>query len=348
MPPPHGRPAGGRGAAGRMAVHLEELSPRSVREVLAWIEEGRVSSAEAFGLMRAAERRRLGPEPGPSGGQPGGEDASQRVRAILSELDELVGLGRVKEVVRELHAFAEIQRRRANHGLHTEPLVLHMIFRGNPGTGKTTVARILGRLFKEIGLLPKGHLVEVARADVVGEYIGHTAQKTREQVRKALGGVLFVDEAYALARGGEKDFGKEAIDTLVKEMEDHRDNLVLILAGYRAEMEWFLRTNPGLRSRFPIHIDFPDYGVEELLRIAERMALGRQYQLTAEARARLRDMLATASVRGVLGTGNARLVRNLIERAIRRQAVRLVRQDASRREDLMTLLPEDLGEELVG
>jgi stage V sporulation protein K len=326
-----------------MAVHLEGLAPRSVREVLQWIEDGKVSSAQAFPLMRATEQPRAA-----AGGRLGLAGGDPDVRSILSELDELVGLGRVKEVVRELQAFAEIQRRRGDIGLHTEPLVLHMVFRGNPGTGKTTVARILGRLFKAIGLLQKGHLVEVARADLVGEYIGHTAQKTREQIHRALGGVLFVDEAYALARGGEKDFGKEAIDTLVKEMEDHRDSLLLVLAGYRVEMDWFLRANPGLRSRFPIHIDFPDYGVDELIRIADRMALGRQYQLAEEARGRLRDLLVAAGLQGQLGSGNARLVRNVVERAIRRQAVRLVRlgPSATRREELMLLTAEDLGREL--
>jgi stage V sporulation protein K len=325
-----------------MSVYLEGLAPRSVREVLQWIEDGRVSAAQAVPLLRSTEQPR-----GAAGGGrlgPGGADAD--VRVILNELDELVGLPRVKEVVRELHAFAEIQRRRGDLGLQTEPVVLHMVFRGNPGTGKTTVARILGRLFKAIGLLQKGHLVEVARADLVGEYIGHTAQKTREQVHRALGGVLFVDEAYALARGGEKDFGKEAIDTLVKEMEDHRDSLLLVLAGYRAEMDWFLRANPGLRSRLPIQIDFPDYGVDELLRIAERMALGRQYHLGEEARARLREMLVVAGLQGQVGSGNARLVRNVVERAIRRQAVRLLRTGAARREDLMLLTAEDLGRDL--
>ncbi|HVB09914.1 MAG TPA: AAA family ATPase [Bacillota bacterium] len=326
-----------------VSVNLEGLSPRSVREVLQWIEEGKVSSAQAFPLIRTTEQ----PRAPAAGGRLGTATTDADIRAILSELDELVGLSRVKEVVRELQAFAEIQRRRGDHGLHTEPIVLHMVFRGNPGTGKTTVARILGRLFKVIGLLQKGHLVEVARADLVGEYIGHTAQKTREQIHRALGGVLFVDEAYALARGGEKDFGKEAIDTLVKEMEDHRENLLLVLAGYRAEMEWFLRANPGLRSRFPIHIDFPDYGVDELLRIAERMALGRQYQLGDEARERLRELLTLSSLQGQLGSGNARLIRNMVERAIRRQAVRLVRQATTRREDLMLLLPDDLGRELL-
>ena len=174
----------------------------------------------------------------------------------------------MKKLVRELQAFLEIQRRRTEARLVAQPVALHMVFKGNPGTGKTTVARVLGRIFHVMDVLPKGHLVECERADLVGQYIGHTAQRTREYIQKAMGGVLFIDEAYSLARGGEKDFGKEAIDTLVKAMEDHKDEFVVILAGYRAEMEFFLASNPGLRSRFPIHMEFPDYTCDELLQIA--------------------------------------------------------------------------------
>ena len=208
----------------------------------------------------------------------------QRLQQALADLDAFIGLESVKELVREVQAFVEIQQRRSKARLATEPMALHMIFKGNPGTGKTTVARIFGRMFEAMGVLPKGHLVECERADLVGEYIGHTAQKTREQIRQALGGILFIDEAYSLARGGEKDFGKEAIDTLVKAMEDKKDQLVLILAGYRREMELFLQTNPGLRSRFPIQIDFPDYKTAELIQIADLMLKQREYRLTEGAR----------------------------------------------------------------
>ncbi|MGB9847232.1 MAG: AAA family ATPase, partial [Desulfotomaculales bacterium] len=225
--------------------------------------------------------------------------------------------------------------------LLSEPQVWHMIFKGNPGTGKTTVARIIGRLFKEMGVLPKGHLVEVERADLVGEYIGHTAQKTREQLKRALGGVLFIDEAYSLARGGNRDFGKEAIDVLVKGMEDNKDNLVLILAGYREEMDWFIETNPGLRSRFPIHLSFPDYSTEELLAIADLMLAKRQYVLSPAAREELRLVLEkeAASHRH---NGNARLVRNFIEKSIRQQALRLLDKREVTRQDLMTISREDI------
>lgn len=264
-----------------------------------------------------------------------------KVAEIIAELDTLVGLSTVKLLIRELQAYVEIQKRRTHEKLVAEPLVLHMIFRGNPGTGKTTVARLVGKLFKEMDVLQKGHVIECERADLVGEYIGHTAQKTRDQVKKALGGVLFIDEAYSLARGGEKDFGKEAIDALVKAMEDNKNNLILILAGYRHEMQWFLQTNPGLRSRFPIHIDFPDYSIDELLAIGESMLKSRQYELTTDARDAFRFML-----QGVLNShpyaGNARLVRNMIERTIRKQAVRLFQKSSSSREELILILACDL------
>lgn len=266
----------------------------------------------------------------------------EKVSEILRELDGLIGLSTVKKLIREIRAFVEIQKRRSKEKLATEPLVLHMIFRGNPGTGKTTVARIVGKLFKEIGVLQKGHIIEVERADLVGEYIGHTAQKTRELLKRALGGVLFVDEAYSLARGGEKDFGKESIDCLVKAMEDQKDNLILILAGYKNEMDWFLQTNPGLRSRFPIHIDFPDYNVEELMQIADNMLTHREYKLTVDARMLMRRGIIDETVNGNQYNGNARFVRNMIERAIRRQSVRLYKKSELTKEDLLTIFPSDL------
>jgi stage V sporulation protein K len=193
-----------------------------------------------------------------------------------------------------------------------------------------------------MGVLAKGHLVEVERADLVGEYIGHTAHKTREQIKKAMGGILFIDEAYSLARGGDKDFGKESIDVLVKSMEDQKDNLILILAGYKQEMDWFLRSNPGLFSRFPIYIIFPDYSVDELLQIGDLMLNKRQYKLVPEAELTLRHVLENQAEKGNQNEGNARLVRNLIERAIRRQAVRLVKLNHLTRDELMKIRPEDL------
>ncbi|TGE31257.1 AAA family ATPase [Desulfosporosinus sp. Sb-LF] len=269
------------------------------------------------------------------------EKDKDKLAEILDELEAFIGLVTVKLLIRELLAFVEIQKRRTREKLIAEPMVLHMIFRGNPGTGKTTVARLVGRLFKELGVLQKGHVIECERADLVGEYIGHTAQKTREQLKKALGGVLFIDEAYSLARGGEKDFGKEAIDALVKAMEDNKENLVLILAGYRQEMEWFLQSNPGLRSRFPIHIDFPDYTLDELLSIGNSMLKSRQYELTPEGMEALRSHLQSL-LNSQPYAGNARLVRNLVEKTVRRQAVRLFQKSSSSREELIQILPVDI------
>jgi stage V sporulation protein K len=270
---------------------------------------------------------------------PGGIPYSQ----VIRELDQMIGLENVKDLVYEIHAMLHVSRYRAEAGLKSEPHVYHMLFKGNPGTGKTTVARLIGRLFQQMGVLSKGHFIEVERADLVGEYIGHTAIKTRELVRKALGGVLFVDEAYSLARGGEKDFGKEAIDALVKAMEDYRDRFVLILAGYTVEMEQFMLTNPGLTSRFPIQVEFPDYTVDELLRIAEQMAKARDYQLLPQTVTKLKNHLMLAKARHLNSFSNARYVRNQLEKAIRNQAVRLVEQGAHQpgKSELMALRPED-------
>ena len=180
------------------------------KDVLQAVEAGEIPPVEAFKLLREMDSHAVtAPRPEAAG-------AHQRIEEILRELDNLIGLDKVKKLVREIYAFIEIQKYRQKERLVTEPLVLHMIFKGNPGTGKTTVARIMGKVFREMGVLSRGHLIEVERADLVGEYIGHTAQKTREQLKRAYGGILFIDEAYSLARGGEKDFGKEAIDCMVK------------------------------------------------------------------------------------------------------------------------------------
>ncbi len=264
---------------------------------------------------------------------------------VKQELNSLIGLDNVKKLIYEIEAYIAIQQKRILAHLSTNNLTLHMIFKGNPGTGKTTIARILSNMFKSMGVLAKGHLVEVERADLVGEYIGHTAQKVREQVKRAMGGILFIDEAYSLARGGEKDFGKEAIDTLVKSMEDNKDNLILILAGYREEMEHFLRSNPGLRSRFPIHIEFEDYTKEQLMDIAQVMVENKQYKFSQGARIKLYNMLTDSFLSKENTTGNARLVRNLIERAIRKQAVRLINKKNITRDELIYLLEEDFQEE---
>lgn len=269
---------------------------------------------------------------------------SEQVTQIMRELEGLIGLDSVKQLINEVHAYVEIQQRRVSVNLVSEPTVLHMIFMGNPGTGKTTVARIIGKLFLAMGVLNKGHIVEVERADLVAEYIGQTAQRTREQLRKASGGILFIDEAYALARGGEKDFGKEAIDTIVKTMEDQRTNIIIILAGYSKPMEEFLQTNPGLKSRFPIIIKFPDYSTFELFRIAERMLQQREYQLSKGARRKMFRLIEELKSGNVENFGNARTIRNIIEKSIRRQAVRLVGKNNISRTELMEIIEEDISE----
>ncbi|MFT8362705.1 MAG: AAA family ATPase [Sporolactobacillus sp.] len=258
------------------------------------------------------------------------------------ELSRLVGMKEIKRLVKEIYAWLYVCEKRKDAHLKAERQALHMLFKGNPGTGKTTVARLLSRMFAEMGVLTKGHLVEAERADLVGEYIGQTAQKTRDLVKKALGGVLFIDEAYSLARGGEKDFGKEAIDTLVKQMEDHHDQFVLILAGYSEEMEEFLSMNPGLPSRFPMILSFPNFSADELLAIARQMVAEREYLMTTEAERRLGRHLQQRAFADDTHFSNGRYVRNLIEKMIRQQAVRLVRESAFDRDALRTLRTCDL------
>ncbi len=266
----------------------------------------------------------------------------QALRNIQKELDQLIGLDHVKKIIKEIYAWLYINRLRKENGLKANRQALHMIFKGNPGTGKTTVARLLGKLFFEMNVLSKGHFIEAERADLVGEYIGHTASKTRDLIKKARGGILFIDEAYSLARGGEKDFGKEAIDTLVKGMEDYCDDLVVILAGYPKEMDYFLSLNPGLPSRFPLTIEFPDYTVEELVQIAKQMLREREYEMTPEAERKLYIHLeGTLEATGRLKFSNGRYVRNLIEKAIRKQAVRLLHEGRYDKKELMTIRDRD-------
>ncbi|MBE9915767.1 AAA family ATPase [Paenibacillus donghaensis] len=270
---------------------------------------------------------------------------------IQKELDKLVGLENIKDIVFEIYALLQITQMRQEAGLANGGQVYHMVFKGNPGTGKTTVARIIAKLFQRMGVLTKGHLIEVERADLVGEYIGHTAQKTRDLVKKALGGILFIDEAYSLARGGEKDFGKEAIDCLVKSMEDFKNQFVLILAGYSDEIDFFLQTNPGLPSRFPIQVEFPDYSVDQLIQISELMAKERDYILMPQAIMKLRQHLIQEKTESEHAFSNARYVRNTIEKTIRNQAVRLLNTYANANPgklELMTLRTEDFKLDLKG
>ena len=259
--------------------------------------------------------------------------------AIRAEINELVGLAPVKEYVFGLADNLQVQQRRAAAGLKTASLSMHMIFTGNPGTGKTTIARLVARYLKAIGALKGGQLVEVTRADLVGRYTGHTAPLTNSVIESALGGVLFIDEAYSLYRGEQDSFGLEAIDTLVKGMEDHRDELVVILAGYTREMETFLTANSGLASRFPNRIEFPDYTAEELLQITQVLAKNKGYTLAEACADPLLSYYARWQEADARTAGNGRLARNTLEKAIFHQSRRLVAEPAAA---LDLILPSDL------
>ena len=259
--------------------------------------------------------------------------------AIRAEINELVGLAPVKEYVFGLADNLQVQQRRAAAGLKTASLSMHMIFTGNPGTGKTTIARLVAKYLKAIGALKGGQLVEVTRADLVGRYTGHTAPLTNSVIESALGGVLFIDEAYSLYRGEQDSFGLEAIDTLVKGMEDHRDELVVILAGYTREMETFLTANSGLASRFPNRIEFPDYTAVELLQITRVLAKNKGYTLAEACTEPLLGYYARWQATDARTAGNGRLARNTLEKAIFHQSRRLVAEPAAA---LDLLLPSDL------
>lgn len=261
---------------------------------------------------------------------------------LMAQLDSLVGLDDVKKDIKNLMNLVKVRRLRKENGLPIPPMSLHMVFMGNPGTGKTTVARIISGLYAAIGVLEKGQLIEVDRSGLVAGYVGQTALKTQEVIKSALGGVLFIDEAYSLASGGENDFGREAIETILKEMEDHRDELIVVVAGYDGPMEKFINSNPGLQSRFNKYFYFPDYNGEQLLYIFKGQCKKNGYALTEEAEAEAKAMFEELYENRGENFGNGRDVRNVFEDTVVRQSNRVAALDAPTKDDLMQFLPEDL------
>ena len=260
------------------------------------------------------------------------------------ELDDLIGLESVKQEVRSLANFVELQKQREAQGLKTAKVSYHLVFYGSPGTGKTTVARIVGRIYKDLGVLKKGHTVETDRGGLVAKYMGQTALKTDTVIQQALDGVLFIDEAYSLVPegGGGQDYGQEAIATLLKRMEDYRDRLVVIIAGYKDEMQRFIDSNPGLQSRFNRYIDFPDYSGAELSEIFKMYMKKNQYTLTPDAEAYLKEQFDYAVANKDRNFGNARFARNVFEKSIQQQANRLEGKKNLSKTELTELTVEDL------
>ncbi len=265
------------------------------------------------------------------------------IESILQELNDLIGLKQLKSEINNLINFLKIQQKRQEVGLPKVPITLHLVFCGSPGTGKTTVARLIGKIYQELGILKKGHCIETDRSGMVAEYVGHTAQKVDKLIESALDGVLFIDEAYTLKpENTGKDFGQEAIDTLLKRMEDYRDRLVVIVAGYPDEMSRFIESNPGLQSRFTRYFTFEDYQPEELLAIFEKICQSNHYQLDTQAKEVLVTKFTELYNQRDRNFGNGRLVRNLFEKTLEKQANRLAQLSDINREQMITILPEDI------
>ena len=286
-------------------------------------------------------------EGGGTAAAPKAEEATEKpdFDELMAQLDALVGLDEVKKDVKSLMNLVKVRKLRQDNDLPVPPMSLHMVFMGNPGTGKTTVARLMSGLYASIGVLSKGQLVELDRSGLVAGYVGQTALKTQEAIKSALGGVLFIDEAYSLSSGGDNDFGREAIETILKAMEDHRDDLIVIVAGYDEPMEGFLSSNPGLQSRFNKYFFFPDYTGEQLMAIFRGQCERNGYKLTEEAEQTAQELFDRLYEERDDNFGNGRDVRNIFEKMIVRQSNRVVALEDPDKDALMAVLPEDMRED---
>lgn len=276
--------------------------------------------------------------------KPAEEEKKPSFDELMEQLESLVGLETVKKEVKNLMNLVKVRKLRKENDLPVPPMSFHMVFLGNPGTGKTTVARLISGLYAAIGVLSKGQLVEVDRSGLVAGYVGQTALKTQEVIQSALGGVLFIDEAYSLSSGGDNDFGREAIETLLKAMEDHRDDLVVIVAGYTGPMEGFISSNPGLESRFNRYFFFPDYNGEQLMEIFRMQCRKNSYTLTPEAEEAALKLFTELYEERTENFGNGRDVRNCFEDMVVRQSNRVAAMENPTKEDLISVLPEDLSD----
>lgn len=323
---------------------VASLDQHTAPAELAAIEGFRGRLLDRIAAARGVDRQQAAHDaagvPGPSTSPAADDPPARPVDEVLAELDELIGLASVKAEVTRVADLTRVQLLRAERGLPVLPQSRHLVFTGNPGTGKTTVARLLAEIYRSLGVVGRGHLVEVDRAGLVAGFIGQTAPKVTAVFDEADQGVLLIDEAYALVRGSETDFGREAIDTIVKLVEDRRDRIVVILAGYPDEMDQLVAANPGLRSRFPRTIHFPDYDTDELVAIFDAQCRRGGYETTHESRAAVRQHLD--SLPRDKGFGNGRAARNLFEEAVARQASRIVALDDPTDDDLRTLEADDI------